>query len=1087
MIGPSNLNNKHSSKQVIKPHKQQLYTLRNLLAGHSKQKSKDNNLHCIPVTFGKLRTNTNSARTHTIRVLLDSGASSSVIRHTVVSELPQKHTATTEWRTVAGTLQTHTKVLIQVILPELNQTSIIEHETHVTTHLCEYDMIMGRDLLIPLGININFNDMTIQWKHVSIPMKHPNDIQHTNYHIADSPCMQEASNRIQQILDAKYQPADVNQLVLEYKHLNEEEKDKLLHLLLKYESLFDGTLGHWKGETYNIQLREDAMPYHARAYPIPKAYEQTLRMEVDRLCKVNVLKKVNRSEWGAPTFIIPKKDGTVRFISDFRELNKRIRRKPYPIPKIQDLMLKLEGFTYGTSLDLNMGYYHIELSDASKELCTIVLPWGKYEYQRLPMGLCNSPDIFQEKMSTLMQDLEYVRAYIDDLLVITKGSWNDHLEQLDEVLFRLKNAGLKVNAKKSFFGKGELEYLGYWITRKGIQPVPKKIMAIQKIKTPTNKKTLRSFIGMVNYYRDMWIRRSELLAPLTKLCSKNAKWEWTNAQQTAFNNIKKVISRETLLAYPNFDKPFDIHTDASKTQLGAVISQDKQPIAFYSRKLNPAQINYTTTERELLAIVETLKEFRNILLGQSIKVYTDHKNLTYKHFNTERVMRWRIILEEFGPELLYVPGKVNIVADALSRLDINAPSNDNIESKKVESMHSMAECYGLDESNLPEDAFPLTYSNILKEQQKDKSLKDCINNKPHYSIQPYHGGGKKWALITYKNRIVIPKSLQERTVTWYHETLCHPGETRTEQTIRQHFTWKNLRETVHKICSKCDTCQRSKKSHKKYGHLPEKKAEANPWDKLCVDLIGPYTIKKTRGRPTELWCVTMIDPATSWLEIKNIDNKRADNIANVVEQAWLTKYPWPNEITYDRGSEFMAEFAAMIKNDYGIKPRPATTRNPQANSIIERVHQTIGNILRTLNISDTDSTLESWNGVLAAVMFAVRSTYHTTLQATPMQLVYGRDAILNIKFDANWNMIRKRKQDIIKKNNKQENSKRIKHTYEPGDKVLFSEIQTNKYGQDPWSGPHIIQQVNNKNGTVVLKKGKVIDTVNIRLIKPYIE
>jgi len=156
-------------------------------------------------------------------------------------------------------------------------------------------------------------------------------------------------------------------------------------------------------------------------------------MEVDRLCQVGVLKKVNCSEWAAPTFIIPKKDGSVWFISNFRELNKRIRRKPYPIPKIQDLMLKLEGFQYGTSLDLNMGYYHIELSPDSKKLCTIVLPWGKYEYQRLPMGLCNSPDIFQEKMSTLMQDLENVRAYIDDLLLLTSGDWKDHLEQLEEV------------------------------------------------------------------------------------------------------------------------------------------------------------------------------------------------------------------------------------------------------------------------------------------------------------------------------------------------------------------------------------------------------------------------------------------------------------------------------------------------------------------------------------------------------------------------------------------------------------------------------------------------------------------------------
>ena len=170
---------------------------------------------------------------------------------------------------------------------------------------------------------------------------------------------------------------------------------------------------------------------------------------------------MNRSEWAAPTFIIPKKDGTVRFISDFRELNKRIKRKPFPIPKIQDLLQKLEGFKYGTSLDLNMGYYHIELSSFSRQLCTIVLPWGKYEYQRLPMGLCNSPDIFQEKMSMLMSGLEFVCAYIDDLLCITKDTWEDHLNKLREVFNRLRKAGLKVNANKSFFGKSQLEYLGY--------------------------------------------------------------------------------------------------------------------------------------------------------------------------------------------------------------------------------------------------------------------------------------------------------------------------------------------------------------------------------------------------------------------------------------------------------------------------------------------------------------------------------------------------------------------------------------------------------------------------------------------------
>jgi len=301
-------------------------------------------------------------------------------------------------------------------------------------------------------------------------------------------------------------------------------------------------------------------------------------------------------------------------------------------------MLKLEGFQYGTSLDLNMGYYHIELNPDSRKLCTIVLPWGKYEYQRLPMGLCNSPDIFQEKMGELMADLEFVRAYIDDLIILTKDTWENHLDQLKIVLQRLQNAGLEIHAKKSFFGQTELEYLGYWITRDGVQPIPKKVQAIMNIKSPTTRKELRRFIGMVNYYRDMWIRRSEILAPLTALTSKTVPWQWTTQHEQSFQLIKKIMSRETLLAYPQFDQPFIIHTDASHTQLGSVISQNDKPIAFYSRKLSPTQTRYTTTERELLAILETLKEFKNILLGQKIIIFTDHQNLIAKNCTIERII-----------------------------------------------------------------------------------------------------------------------------------------------------------------------------------------------------------------------------------------------------------------------------------------------------------------------------------------------------------------------------------------------------------------------------------------------------------------
>jgi hypothetical protein len=206
---------------------------------------------------------------------------------------------------------------------------------------------------------------------------------------------------------------------------------QLLSILHKYQHLFDGSLGTWNAKPYNIELKPDAEPYHSRPFLVPKIHEATLKIELECLTKAGVLKKVNQSKWAAPTFLIPKKDATVQFISDFRELNKRIKRKPYLIPKIQDLLLKLEGFQYAMMLDLNMGYYHIELSPFSKCLCTIVTPFGKYEYQRLPMGLCNSPDIFQERMYEIFSDLEYVRGYIDDLLVMSCSTFEEHLQKLE--------------------------------------------------------------------------------------------------------------------------------------------------------------------------------------------------------------------------------------------------------------------------------------------------------------------------------------------------------------------------------------------------------------------------------------------------------------------------------------------------------------------------------------------------------------------------------------------------------------------------------------------------------------------------------
>ena len=189
-------------------------------------------------------------------------------------------------------------------------------------------------------------------------------------------------------------------------------------------------------------------------------------------------------------------------ISDFRELNMRIVSKPYPIPKISTTLQELEGFTYATTLDLNMGYYTIRLDPTAPKMCTIIFPWGKCSYQRLPMGFAGSADIFQVEMGNLMATLEYVRAYIDDLLVITKGSLDDHLDKLKQVFIRLRDAGLKINATKSVFCfcAQETEYLGYILTRDGIKPQPKKVQSILALNPTNNVKELQQFLGMVQYY-----------------------------------------------------------------------------------------------------------------------------------------------------------------------------------------------------------------------------------------------------------------------------------------------------------------------------------------------------------------------------------------------------------------------------------------------------------------------------------------------------------------------------------------------------------------------------------------------------------
>ncbi len=291
---------------------------------------------------------------------------------------------------------------------------------------------------------MDFKEKTIINDDILLPMRNINNLQLkpsisralklNSSHAQEPESTHNTTKHMLEILDAKYDKADLPSIVNNnLVHLSTPHWNLLLALLLKYEELFDGMLGDWRLPPVSIELKEGTKPYHGRPYPIPKIHKATLMKEIDCLIAIGVLKWQPLSKWASPSFIIPKKDHTVQPILDFRELNKCTVRKPYPIPKISTTFQELEGFTFATPLDLNIGYYTIRLDPTAAKMCTIIFPWGKYLYQRLPIGFAGLADIFQAEMGNLMAALEYVTAYIEDLLVITKSSHEDHLGKLEQV------------------------------------------------------------------------------------------------------------------------------------------------------------------------------------------------------------------------------------------------------------------------------------------------------------------------------------------------------------------------------------------------------------------------------------------------------------------------------------------------------------------------------------------------------------------------------------------------------------------------------------------------------------------------------
>ena len=1032
------------------------------------------------------------------RSLLDPGGSHVLVNQRSLPNDVETFEADFSFQTTAGSGNSSRYVYLHdIVLPEFSFTRNIKRiKAFVFDNPnVPYDIIFGRNFLNNCRIDVCGSSLTCKWYDLEIPFHPPGyfrDVETMRKVISVPPVRVEAMESHHVVTAAQSTQADIREVVASLTHLTTNQRNDLFNLLSRFEKLFDGTLGHYPKRKFHIDLKNDAVPYHCRQpYPCPQANRTVFKEELDRQEAEGTLERVYESEWGMPMFVIPKKNGTIRTVDDMRELNKQIKRKQYPLPKIKDIFHRRRGYKYFTKIDLTQCYYTYELDDESSWLCVLVTPFGKYRRKRLPMGLSQSPDWAQGALEEVLVDLLYecIEAYIDDVGCFS-NSWEDHLKHLEQTLSLLQEAGYTVNPSKCEWAVQETEWLGHWLTPDGIRPLPSKIKGILAIAPPTTPKQVRSFLGMVNYYNDSFPRRAEILAPISALSHVSPSAfasHWTTECDEAFKKIKALIAQDVLLYYPDPNKKFIIEPDASKTQLGSVIYQlgdngKRLPVAFFSRKLTPAQTRYPASDLEALCITETFEEYRSILLGAPIEVRTDHMNLTRRNLKSTRLLHWRLLLEEFAPEFTYLRGEDNVTADTLSRLPLDPsliPNDNEIDDVLKESL--------LFYPTEVED-FPLTLENIQQQQQNDPAMLPLADDDA-FELQTFNG----LELISRRDanghwRIVIPEALIHPTLVWYHGILGHAGTNRLATTIRNHLWFPSIDRRVQEFVNSCAICQHNKNPGMPYGHTAPREETSQPFSDIAVDLIGPWKIRVPNLGELSINAVTITDICTTLSEIQRIESKHSDHVAMQVENAWIARYPMPQRCIHDNGTEFTGlAFQTMLQRN-GITGVPTTARNATGNAVSERVHKTVGDQLRCLIAehppTDVPQALDLIDNCLSSVTRALRTSIHRTFQISPGALVFQRDMLLPIPIMADHNLIRQRRQTIIDDNNHRANLRRRFHDYSIGDQVLLLHRQKAKMAPKA-IGPYTVLQ-DHVNGTLTIQRGLGIEErVNIRRVKPY--
>ena len=457
--------------------------------------------------------------------------------------------------------------------------------------------------------------------------------------------------------------------------LNPKERKQVEELIQEFPETFSEKPGRTTLMEHDIKLTTDT-PVRVKQYPLPYSMMEAVGDEVRNMLELKVIER-SESPYCSPIVIVKKKDNSNRFCIDFRVLNKITVFDAEPMPSMEQIFSKLAGYKWITKMDLSKGYWQIPLSDRSKQYTAFQTPLGLFQFTVLPFGLVTAQASCSRLMRKLLQNLSNIDNFVDDIIIFTM-TWEQHLDVLRSLLSRLREANLTVKPCKCFVGYSSIECLGHMVSQNTLQPCEEKIVAIQNAVRPTTKKQLRSFLGLVGFYRSFIEHFSEIAAPLTELTrkgQKNHEIQWGEPQEQAFNQLRKALVNQPILKMADVSQAFTLQVDASDVGLGAVLLQEengkKIPVAYASRKLKPSEKAYAVVEKECLALVWAVQKFSRYLYGTDFIVETDHCPLKYLNeakLKNSRLMRWALILQPYRMHINAIKGSENVGADYLSRI-----------------------------------------------------------------------------------------------------------------------------------------------------------------------------------------------------------------------------------------------------------------------------------------------------------------------------------------------------------------------------------------------------------------------------------